>query len=99
MTTAEAMALAVLKGDMVAARQLADYLLEREAEGIKLQPVQIVNARTKAAVFFREGATSEQIDSDGRTISAWLAASTGRVISLPPHVDRIELYEMKDAVR
>lgn len=97
MTTAEAMAVAVLKGDLVAARALADLLAETVDEVRVLPVVRVADPdRIKAMVFFREGTaplTPEASNLVGEAVLNWLRLPARRVLTVQD-VDRIELYEV-----
>lgn len=98
MTTAEAMAIAVLKGDMVAARALADHLLEDYPPGGRELPP-LTKIRTDAAdvrvvLWLRDGirATGELIREAHETIADWL--DDGQTLVLPPEISRLDIYEI-----
>ncbi len=102
MTTAESMAVAVLKGDLVAARALADLLMEEYQGGAKEIPVHkrklTVNKKhIRAAVFLKQQVdTLENINHIRNNISDWLSRKPkeSHVIVCNAMIDRIELYEL-----
>ncbi len=99
MTTAEAMAVAVLKGDMVAARALADHLCETAWRGaVELPPVRSIVAdteRLRVIVYPKDGvqmlAETELVRFREQT-KRWIDGEYNRIV-VPFGIDRIELYE------
>jgi hypothetical protein len=102
MTTLEAMALAVLKGDLAAARALADSLREEYGEGgIELPPVRKITAspeRLRVVAHFPLSPDIE-VDDDSvkRGIVEWLTGKT-RVLGLVG-CERFDLYEFPEKKR
>ena len=101
MTTAEAMAVAVLKGDLVAARALADHLCETEPDRerqllpIKTFKVDATNVRGIAFTMPELG-NDVLIDVEGfrQTFDQWLR---GEIRFMPTvGISRIELYEFPE---
>jgi hypothetical protein len=100
MTTAEQMALEVLKGDSVAAKALADLLLENVAHGeIPVLTVKTLSisdpSRLRVVLYFKEGEehSYERIIQLERYVREWLGSGHLGVLSLQG-VDRIEIYEL-----
>lgn len=100
MTTAEAMAVAVLKGDMVAARALADLLQEQYNTGAKEIPpikhLKVDRSRLRA-VFFADPDLGQGVGFDMTALQIaydnWLA---GREPLGLVGVSRVEFYEMPE---
>ncbi len=98
LTTAEAMAFAVLQGDLWAARQLADLLMEQTESGVLVEsmPVRTVRGRNvKVAIFLREGALQAEAEESMAGVQSWLGAKGRQIIQFPHFVERIEIYELK----
>lgn len=98
---AESMALAVLKGDLAAARALADLLLEDWKGGAReLPPIRRLSAdsgRLRVIVYFplMVGDAEVDLDVDGvrEAVRAWL---DGGETLLLQGADRVELYELPE---
>lgn len=102
MTTAEAMAVAVLKGDLTAARALAEHLTEEYATGWPVLPVHKITCspdRIRVAVFLREGTDEAAVDWEmlRTSIRSWVShdVDPGDALVLL-RVERIELYELPE---
>lgn len=98
MTTAEAMAVAVLKGDLTAARALADLLVETVDRPAVL-PVRVVDvpaARVKAVVYVKPFVGRDEHAAVIEAVTRWLSDGRYRTLSLDC-VERIELYELPEA--
>ena len=104
-STAEAMAIAVLRGDFVAAAALADFLVTNLPLGAReLKPVKLVAGRDRLRVVANvtdwrmvegtEYATNNTINNIRDSIDDWLR--NGQTLLLPPWL-RIELYELPEA--
>ncbi len=103
LTTAENMALAVLRGDMIAARQLADYLLESYSGGaVEVPAVKKVTCerdRLRVVVYLKEGnspESDEEYHAAQQFVNHWLANENNPLIL--NGVDRIELFELPKEV-
>jgi hypothetical protein len=102
MTLEEEMVMAVLRGDMVAAKALVDILTDKNIDIRSIPPVKqlIVNVdRIKALVIMREGhpLTQEKFDELGRGIREWLREDNrnAELSLITLHgVERVELYEI-----
>lgn len=94
MTTAELMAIEVLKGNMVAARALADMLCE-EVQHTPILPSKIVKCafdKIRAAAYFPAKVSYEvDVPATVQAIEGWL--EHGTVITVVG-CERIELFEM-----
>jgi hypothetical protein len=102
-TTAEVMALAVLKGDLTAARALAESLMEDyEANGHELPPVTKITApieKVRVAVYLSSDETDQRLIPDElqavrENVLNWLRGDAN--ILIMTGIDRIELYELPD---
>ena len=103
MTTAEAMALAVLKGDLVAAKALADHLIADEAgtAGFALPPIQKFTgdfSKLRIVTYVDPALGADvQIDRERmrRSITNWLLRGEPLVLM---GFSRLELYELDPAL-
>lgn len=97
LSTAEQMALAVLKGDAAAALALADHLLNETQAGGELRvPVRKLTVpldRVRVVLVAREGVEFGGLDADGtrEAVENWLFR--GRPLTAVG-IERVELYEM-----
>lgn len=97
MTAAESMALAVLKGDMIAARALADHLTGELAEGPAVPPVaafRVGSGKLKAVVRPAEhgGISPVGMRVVAEGVADWLSGRIDTMV-LPPGWT-VELYEI-----
>jgi hypothetical protein len=96
MTTLESMAIAVLRGDLAAARALADSLREEHSEGMmELPPVHRIKCdrdKLRVIVFCP---IEVVIDKRGihEVVEKWIAGNGSKTLAVQG-VERIELYEM-----
>lgn len=98
-TTAEAMALAVLRGDLAAARALADYLLENVNGGaIEIPPIKVLrhdhkNLRVVLRTYECLGGdcTVDALETE-RAVTDWLEGKQHLVLKGM----HIELYELPE---
>lgn len=102
MTTAELMAVAVLKGDTTAARALADHLMGEFATGQELPPVRTFDVRAGfrlKAIAIPPESLSAVPTAGARAVAAsvsnWLDARSPATAVLPPGW-RVDLYELPD---
>lgn len=98
MTTAELMALAVLKGDLDAAAQLADLLLENRNETSRqLPPVTRLTADAGGLRVIAYVAAGAVVMAAGieEAVRRWLAGQELALIL--SGIDRVELYEIPEA--
>ena len=103
LSTAECMAVAVLRGDTAAARGLADLLVEEYGEGaVEIKPLKLTvskknGGRLRALVFVRRGAEvdTDQIRQLCRQTESFLNSDdiAPRALALQG-VERVELYEI-----
>ena len=95
MTTAEQMAVAVLKGDLDAARALATLLTEQYAAGGReLLPVKVIGEGTiKSITYYKHTPRDKELDEEARGMQRWLSDPNTQIIQCGPYIDRIELYE------
>lgn len=100
MTTAEQMALEVLRGDLVAAKALADLLLENVAHGevpiLRIKTLTVSDpSRLRVVIYFGKEyeLTREMIERTEVIVKNWLRAN-GSTVLLIQGVDRIEIYEL-----
>lgn len=98
MTTAEHMAMAVLQGDMTAARALADMLLEDIDKGVLIPHTKKITSdinKVRVVVFFpcQIDGIDVEIDQDGLrdAIENWITGGGPLVLV---GADRLELYEL-----
>lgn len=93
MTTAEAMAVAVLKGDLAAARALADHLLEEYGRGAEdLVPVRKVVAdadKIRVALFFPAEAELDY-DQTYHAVDNWVTRGHHLLLR---GCERMDVYE------
>lgn len=99
MTTAEAMALAVLKGDIIAARQLADVLLEQYSQGhFEVPPLKIItdHSRVRVVLYLKDNFQAVDVIELSTIIRDWLSPNNTNSPALSLiGVDRMEIYEVK----
>lgn len=101
LSVAEQMAVAVLKGDMDAARMLADKLVDDIQNGVnELLPVKQIKTSVKnirVAVYFPVTVDGHQVgvdlDNTREAVREWLEEG-GPLVLLG--ADRIELYELPE---
>ena len=106
LTTEEVMALKVLQKDMVAARALAEKLIEDHAHGVRLPPINKITCdvnRLRVVVFYPIHAADGvelAIDSEtnDRDITNWLDGQGPRILFLQG-AERVELYEVPEPAK
>lgn len=96
LAAAEQMAMAVLRGDTGAARQLADYLCEEYSRGaVEIPPLRKICTevgRLRIAVYVTEERLNPKLTREVATaVTQWV--NGGDVLILPAGY-RLELYEM-----
>lgn len=98
-TQMEALALAVLRKDMDAARALCDMIQEEEALGVRIPPVKKIAVdvdKIRVCVFFPariDGEDTEIVDVEGinEMVTNWIVNGGSLVLR---GAERIEIYEM-----
>jgi hypothetical protein len=106
MTTAEQMALEVLRGDLVAAKALADLLLENVAHGeipvLRVKTITVSDpSRLKVLLYYSDTGyelTEDRILRFEGCIKDWLRVGGPTVLTLMG-VDRMEIYELPKSER
>ncbi len=99
MTTAEQMAIAVLKGEMDTARILAAMLLDNAPLDATQQPaikgrLTVNRGKLRVVLFAKDGDVTWNYEETQREVRNWL---DGRSSCLCLHgIDRIEFYELAD---
>lgn len=101
LSTYEVMALEVLKGNLSAARALADRLVEDEALGVFLPPVNRITchaSKLRVAVYFPALIDGREfiVDADSMSgqIEDWLSPLHEPAPLMLVGAERIELYEL-----
>ena len=100
MTTAESMALAVLKGGLVAARALADLLMQEYSEGAKemlpFKKLPFDVGRARVIVYLDGDTRLDERDAlpPEQAVADWLAGIGPLILC---GIDRVEVYEIEPA--
>ena len=101
LTTEEALAVAVLKGDLDAAQVLADLICEKSVgriREIKNDHVKLIKGKHyKALVYLNDSDNLDMLSFDDLHIHvlAWVNG-IDKVLVLPDYVDRVEIFEIVD---
>jgi hypothetical protein len=98
MSTVEHLAVAVLRGDRLAARALADAVLEDARHGAERLPplakMEVVSGAVRVVLYAEDPADEWDVDGTERVVREWLS---GRRVSLGvANVDRVELYRLPE---